>query len=164
MMMGLDQKDIKILKALEDLETTSTEAVSNSTGIPLSTIHYRLNNLRDTGVIKNDRLDIDLDEIGLGVTILVEVFTNDDQNHTKSGKEIAQIGGVTKLFFTMGGTDFIALARLPDSDSVERLISDFEDLDVVRRTDSTFVIERELDSHYPFQQYDEETLTDSLVE
>jgi len=162
--MGLDQKDIKILKALEDLETTSTEAVSNSTGIPLSTIHYRLNNLRDTGVIKNDRLDIDLDEIGLGVTILVEVFTNDDQNHTKSGKEIAQIGGVTKLFFTMGGTDFIALARLPDSDSVERLISDFEDLDVVRRTDSTFVIERELDSHYPFQQYDEETLTDSLVE
>jgi DNA-binding Lrp family transcriptional regulator len=161
--MGLDEKDIKILKTLEDLETTGTEVVSEATGIPLSTIHYRLNNLRDTGVIKNDRLDIDLDALGLGVTILVEVFTKDDQNHTESGREIAQIEGVTKLFFTMGGTDFIALARLPDSDSVERLISDFEYLDAVRRTDSTFVIERELDSHYPFQQYDEETLIDDLV-
>lgn len=161
--MGLDEKDIRILKVLEDLETTSTEAVNKATGIPLSTIHYRLNNLRETGVLKNERLDIDLDALGLGVTILVEVFTKDDQNHTECGKRIAQIEGVTKLLFTMGGTDFIALARLSDSDSVERLISDFEELDVVRRTDSTFVIERELDSHYPLQQYDEETLINNLV-
>lgn len=160
----MDKKDIQILKALEELETTSTETVSEVTGIPLSTIHYRLNNLRDTGVIKNDRLDLDLDKFGLGVTILVEVFTKDDQSHTESGQAIAEIEGVTKVFFTMGETDFIALARLPDSDSVERLISDFEELDAVARTDSTFVIERELDSHYPLQNYTEETLVEEVVE
>lgn len=159
----MDEKDIRILKTLEELETTKTEVVSESTGIPLSTVHYRLNNLRDAGIIKNDRLDLDLDELGLGVTILVEVFTKDDQPHTESGRAIADIEGVTKTFFTMGRTDFIALARLPDSDSVERLISDFEDLDEVARTDSTFVIERELDSHYPLQNYSEETLIEELV-
>ncbi|WP_306061403.1 Lrp/AsnC family transcriptional regulator [Natronococcus wangiae] len=156
----MDKKDIQILKTLQDLETTSTEAVSDATGIPLSTIHYRLNNLRDAGVIKNDRLDLDLGEFGLGVTILVEVFTKDDQYHTESVQVIAEIEGVTKVFFTMGSTDFIALARLPGSDSVERLISDFEELDEVARTDSTFVIERELDSHYPLQHYMEKTLVD----
>lgn len=160
----MDAKDIRILKSLQDLETTSTEAVSEATGIPLSTIHYRLNNLRDAGVITNDRLDLDLDALGLGVTILVEVFTTDDQSHAESGRVIADIEGVTKTFFTMGGTDFIALARLPDSDSVERLISEFEALDEVARTDSTFVIERELDSQYPLQQYSEDTLLEELVE
>lgn len=160
----MDEKDIQILKSLEELETTSTEAVSDETGIPLSTIHYRLNNLRDAGVIKNERLELNLDEFGLDVTILVEVFTKDDQSHSESGQVIANIEGVTKVFFTMGGTDFIALARLPDSDSVERLISDFEALDEVARTDSTFVIERELDSQYPLQQYSEETLIEGFVE
>lgn len=160
----MDEKDIWILKSLEELETTSTEAVSEATGIPLSTIHYRINNLRDDGIIKNERLELDLDEFGLDVTILVEVFTKDDQSHSRSGEVIADIEGVTKVFFTMGGTDFIALARLPDSDSVERLISDFEALDEVARTDSTFVIERELDSQYPLQQYSEERLVEELVE
>jgi Lrp/AsnC family leucine-responsive transcriptional regulator len=160
----MDEKDIQILKALEDLETTSTEAASEATGIPLSTIHYRLNNLRDAGIVTNDRLDLDLDGFGLGVTILVEVFTKDDQSHTESGQVIAAIEGVTKVFFTMGSTDFIALARLPDSDSVERLIADFEELDEVARTDSTFVIERELDSHYPLQNYSRASLIDELID
>ncbi|WP_227377180.1 Lrp/AsnC family transcriptional regulator [Haladaptatus halobius] len=160
----MDEKDIQILKSLEELETTSTESVSEATGIPLSTIHYRLNKLRDAGVITNDRLDLDLDEFGLEVTILVQVFTKDNQSHSESGQVIAGIERVTKVFFTMGGTDFIALARLPNSDSVERLISDFEELDEVARTDSMFVIERELDSHYPLQQYAEETLVEEIVE
>ncbi|MDL0126613.1 Lrp/AsnC family transcriptional regulator [Halobacterium salinarum] len=160
----MDKKDIQILKALEDLETTSTEAVSETTGIPLSTVHYRLNNLREDDVITNGRLDLDLDEFGLGVTILVEVFTKDDQSHAESGAVIAEIPGVTKVFFTMGGTDFIALARVPDSDSVERLVSDFEALDEVARTDSTFVIDRELDSHYALQQYNEDALVEEFAE
>jgi DNA-binding Lrp family transcriptional regulator len=160
----MDEKDIRILKSLEELETTSTEAVSDATGIPLSTIHYRLNNLRDAGVITNERLDLDLDELGLGVTIFVQIFTKDDQSHTQSGQVISDIEGVTKVFFTMGSTDFIALARLPNSDSVERLISDFEALDEIARTDSTFVIERELDSHYPLQQYSEGTLVEEFAE
>lgn len=160
----MDEKDVRILKSLADLETTSTEAVSDATGIPLSTVHYRLNNLREAGVIENDRLDLDLDELGLGVTILVEVFTKDDRSHSRSGRAIAEIEGVTKVFFTMGSTDFIALARLPDSDSVERLVSAFEELDEVARTDSTFVIERELDSNYPLQHYSEETLVEALVD
>ncbi|MFD1512547.1 Lrp/AsnC family transcriptional regulator [Halomarina rubra] len=108
------------------------------------------------------RFDLDPDAVGLGVTILVEVFTKDDRPHTVSGEAIAAIEGVEKVFFTMGSTDFIALARLPNSDCVERLVSDFEALDEVARTDSTFVIDRALDSHYPLQQYDVETLLDVL--
>ncbi len=160
----MDEKDLQILKAMEDLETASTDEVSDATDIPISTVHYRLNNLREEGVIKNDRLDIDLDEIGLGITVLVEVFTKGEQDHSKSGEAIADIEGVTKVFFTMGETDFIALARLPGRESVERLISEFEQIEEVAQTNSTFVISRELDSHYALQQYETETLEEHLVD
>jgi Lrp/AsnC family leucine-responsive transcriptional regulator len=160
----MDEKDLQILKSIEELETTSTDAVSDATGIPISTVHYRLNNLREEGIIANDRLDIDLDELGLDITVLVEVFLKGEQNHRESGQTLADIEGVTKVFFTMGETDFVTLARLPSSESVERLISDFEALDDVARTNSTFVISRELDSHYPLQQYSEESLAEELLE
>lgn len=160
----MDEKDLRILKTMADLETTSIERVSEATDVPISTIHYRLNNLREEGVIANDRLDVDLDELGLDVTILVEVFLKDDRYHEDSGRAIADIEGVTKVFFTMGGTDFIALARLSNSNGVERLVSDFEELDAVARTDSTFVIDRELDSDSPLQEYSIETLVSELVD
>jgi len=160
----MDEKDLRILKAVADLETTSIERLSEATDVPISTIHYRLNNLREDGVIANDRLDVDLDELGLDVTVLVEVFLQNDRYHEDSGRAIAEIEGVTKVFFTMGGTDFIALARLPDSNDVERLVSDFEELDAVARTDSTFVIDRELDADHPLTQYSEETLVSALAE
>jgi len=58
----VDERDVEILKAISDLETGSIERVSEATGIPVSTIHYRLNNLREAGVIENDLYDLDLDE------------------------------------------------------------------------------------------------------
>lgn len=160
----MDEKDLQILKTIEDLETTSTDEVSDATGIPISTVHYRLNNLRESGVIENDRLDVDLDELGLDITVLVEVFIQGEQNHRQSGQAIADIEGVTKVFFTMGDTDFIAIARLPSSESVERLISEFEALEAVARTNSTFVISHELDSQYALQNYTQETLERHLLE
>ncbi|MFB6175532.1 MAG: winged helix-turn-helix transcriptional regulator, partial [Halobaculum sp.] len=61
----MDERDVRILKAIEELETGSIETISEETEIPVSTIHYRLNNLRDEGVIENDLYDLDLDELGL---------------------------------------------------------------------------------------------------
>lgn len=160
----MDEKDLIILKTAEELETTSTDRISEETEIPISTVHYRLNRLREEGIIRNDRLDIDLDKLGMGITVLVEVFTKGEQNHRKSGEDIAAIEGVTKVFFTMGETDFVALARLPTRKSVERLISDFEALTEVSQTNSTFVISRELDSHYLLQHYSDDSLREHLLE
>ncbi|ERH12728.1 MAG: transcriptional regulator [halophilic archaeon J07HB67] len=160
----MDERDVEILKAISDLETGSIERVSETTGIPVSTIHYRLNNLREAGVIENDLYDLDLDELGLGVTVVLEVLTSYDDGHEAMGEEISGVEGVTKVFFTMGETDFVVIARLPDSDDVERLISDFEALDHVDRTNSTFVVAHERDTSRPLQSYSEASLVEALVE
>jgi DNA-binding Lrp family transcriptional regulator len=160
----MDERDVQILKAIEDLETGSIETISEETDIPVSTIHYRLNNLRDEGVIENDLYDLNLDELGLGVTVVLEVLTTYDEGHEAMGEEIGEIEGVTQVFFTMGETDFVVIARLPDSDSVERLISDFEAIPAVDRTNSTFVVEREMDTKHPLQSYETETLVEELTE
>ncbi len=160
----MDERDVRILNTVETAETGSIETISEKTGIPVSTVHYRLNNLRESGVIANDLYDLDLDELGLGVTVVLEVLTTYDDSHEAMGETIAAVEGVTQVFFTMGETDFMVVARLPDSDDVQRLIRDFEAIEAVDRTNSTFVVTRELDTARPLQSYDESTLVETLTE
>jgi DNA-binding Lrp family transcriptional regulator len=63
----------------------------------------------------------------------------------------------------MGETDFVVVARLPDSDDVERLIRAFEDIEEVDRTDSTFVIKSLRDGQRPLESYSLDTLVEMLT-
>ena len=160
----MDERDVRLLKAISDLGTGSPERLHEETDIPVSTIHYRLNNLREEGVVENDLYDLDLDELGLGVTIVLEVLTSYEGSYEDVGEKISAIEGVTQTFFTMGETDFMVVARLPDSEDVERLISDFEAIPEVDRTNSTFVVEEQKDVTRPLQSYGLETLLAALAE
>jgi DNA-binding Lrp family transcriptional regulator len=159
----MDERDITLLKAISDLGTGSPEKLHEETGIPVSTIHYRLNNLREAGVVENDLYDVDLDAFGLGVTVIIEVLASYDRYEDVS-EQLLDIEGVTQLYFTMGETDFVVVARLPDSDDVERLVRDFESVPEVERTNSTFVISSIRDSTRPLESYSLDTLLAELVD
>lgn len=160
----MDERDVAILKAISDLETGSPDKLHEETGIPVSTIHYRLNNLRDAGVIENDLYDFDHEALGLDVTIILEVLADYDGTSEEMQEDLLAIEGVTQVFFTMGETDFIVLARLPDSDSVEGIIADFESIPEVDRTNSTFVVSTMRDESRAPATYDLEALTGALVD
>ncbi len=160
----MDERDITLLKAISDLGTGSPEKLHKETEIPVSTIHYRLNNLREAGVITNDLYDIDIETFGLGVTVVIEVLADYSGPYQDVGEKILDIEGVTQSYFTMGETDFIVIAHLTGPEMVERLITDFEAIEEVERTNSTFVISSMRDSTRPLESYDLETLLDELVE
>ncbi|MFC7153910.1 Lrp/AsnC family transcriptional regulator [Halomarina halobia] len=160
----MDERDIRLLKAIADLGTGSPERLHEETGIPVSTIHYRLNNLKDDGVIENDLYDVNLEEFGLGVTVLVEVLADYDGPYREVGEKLLAVEGVTQAHFTMGETDFVVVARLTGSEMVERLISDFEAIEEVERTNSTYVISTLRDTHNALQSYSLETLIEELAE
>ena len=160
----MDERDITILKAISDLGTGSPERIHEETDIPVSTIHYRLNNLRESGVIEDDLYDIDLEKLGLGVTVIVEILANYSDSYDDVAEDLLEIEGVTQAYFTMGETDFVVIARLSDSEKVERLIREFEVIDEVERTNSTFVIEPLRDGQRVLQSYSLETLVEELVE
>ncbi|RLM76042.1 Lrp/AsnC family transcriptional regulator [Halorubrum xinjiangense] len=160
----MDERDVRLLKAISDLGTGSPERLHEETGIPVSTIHYRLNNLREDGVIENDLYDLDHEALGLGVTVIVEVLASYEGPYEEFAEELLAVEGVTEAFFTMGETDFVVLARLSSSDTVERLISDFEAIPEVERTNSTFTIATLRDEPRAPATYDLDTLIEELTD
>lgn len=161
----MDRRDLQILKSISTLGTDSPDEIHEETGIPQSTIYYRLNNLREKGVIKNDLYDIDLEKLGLDITIIVEVIaTYQEGYHERIGEKLSKIEGVSQVHFTMGERDFVVIAQVPNRKEVERLISDFEAIDEIQRTESKFTITTIKNEPHILNTYSLETLEENLTD
>lgn len=157
----LDERDFKILCTIAECKSFSPETIHEETGIPKSTVHYRIQNLKESGVITNELFEIDREKLGLEITVISEIWAEfGEEYHEKIGRQLAEIEGVNQVYFTMGDTDFIVIARLTSRDMVEKLVVDYESIDEIRRTSSKFAITtiKEDTGIGLLRDFDEETL------
>lgn len=162
--MSIDEKDLRILSAIATHKTGSPDAISEISGIPKSTVHYRIQQLREKGVITNDLLDIDIESVGLSITLISEVKAEFKEGyHDAVGTKLGEIEGVNRVYFTLGDTDFIVISNLSSRQQVERLVEQFEAIDEIQRTSSRFVITTVKNEPNPIADYELETLLDRLL-
>ncbi len=155
----MDERDLRILMAIANLGTGNVEQLHDETDIPTSTIHYRIENLKERGVIRNDLLDIDIQKAGLKLTLISEVIAEyGELTEGDVGEKLSNIEGVNKVYFTLGDVDFILIAHLTNRDMVHRLVNDYESIPEVSRVSSKFVIMTIKDEPNPFNDYSLETL------
>ncbi|WP_424017744.1 Lrp/AsnC family transcriptional regulator [Halorientalis pallida] len=161
----MDEKDIQILTAIAREGTASPDEIEDATDIPKSTVHYRLNQLRESGVITNDLYDIDLKKVGLSITLISEVWAEFEEGYHESvGEKLAEVEGVNQVYFTMGDTDFVAIAHVANRQMVESLVEDYEAIDEIERTSSKFVITTVKDEQNPLNDFEVETLIEALAD
>ncbi|MFB6268415.1 MAG: Lrp/AsnC family transcriptional regulator [Halobacterium sp.] len=155
----MDDQDVEIIKTVAELGEPSPKAVEEETGIPKSTVHYRLEKLREDGIIEDGLFNLDLEEIGLNLTVITEVMADYDEGyHEEVGEQLSAIEGVSQVYFTMGDTDFFVIAHLSDREMIEELVSSYEAIDAIQRTSSNFAISTIKDERIPFRNYDLDTL------
>jgi DNA-binding Lrp family transcriptional regulator len=159
----MDEKDIRILLAISELATDNLEDLEEHTKIPKSTIHNRISKLRKEGILMNDLNDIDLDRVGLSITIISEVWAVFEEGyHQRVGEKLADIESVNQVYFIMGDTDFIVISHLSSREMVEELIEEYESIEQIRRTSSKFVIQTVKDERHPLNDFELETLLEIL--
>ena len=160
----MDDRSVRILKAIAALGTGSPDEIAAHTGIPKSTVHYRITKLEEDGILTNDLFDVDLEELGLEITVITEVIAEyDERYHKQVGEKLADIEGVNQVYFTMGDTDFVVIAHLADREMVHRLISDYERIDEIVRTSSQFVVETVKNESNPLNDFGLETLIETTT-
>ncbi|UWG49012.1 DNA-binding transcriptional regulator, Lrp family [Halanaeroarchaeum sp. HSR-CO] len=161
--VDLDDKDLNILAAIGRLKTSNSQKIHEATGIPNSTVHYRIQQLRETGVLKNDLFELDLEKVGLPVTVITEVFAVFGEDyHRTIGERLGQIESVNQVYFTMGDTDFVLISHHHDRASVTQFVEDLERVEGIERTSSKFVIEPVKYAGFPIGDYSFQTLQDTL--
>jgi len=69
----LDTMDRRILRALAEDATQSTSALGRSMGLSQPATWRRIKRLRETGVIAGQRLELDRERLGFGVSVFLGV-------------------------------------------------------------------------------------------
>ena len=138
----LDEIDLAILERVERDFDVSLGTVAAELDLSKSAIHYRVNKLKESGVIQGVTADVDPLALGLEMVSITDVSVTHEQGYSESiGEQLTSICGVERVFYTMGDVDFVAILRVQDriqmNDVIERIVG----IDGVNETSSRFVMD-----------------------
>lgn len=142
----LDGTDLALLERIETDFDASLQELADELGLSKSAVHYRLQNLKDAGVIRGRVADLDPAAFGLDTVVITEVVVAHEQGYAADiGEQLAALPGVEQAYYTMGDADFLLVSRLRDREATNDLIDRIVAIDGVNETSSRFVM-RELAS------------------
>jgi DNA-binding Lrp family transcriptional regulator len=124
-MPKLDNFDLAILNALQEDGRATNVEISEKANLSPSPCLRRIRNLEQSGVIRGYRADIDRNEVGLGLTVFVEIKVG---RHSQEGAQaqheaLAAIPEVVSCFMISGSADFLAEVVVADLAAYERLLT-----------------------------------------
>lgn len=125
-MAQLDELDTAILRELQVDARRSNRDIATATGVSPTTSLDRTKSLRERGVIKGARLELDLAEIGRPVQALVAVRVRPPTRDRIEGfrEWAASLPEVLGVFVTSGSEDFLIHVAVPDNEHLYAFVID----------------------------------------
>lgn len=138
----LDETDLEILQQIEDDFDVSLETVAQELGLSKSAVHYRIQKLKEEGIIRGVTADVDPFALGLEMVAITDVSVAHHEGYSENiGEEIAAIAGVEQVYYTMGDVDFVAVSRVQTRTQLNELVERIVAIDGVNETSSKFVLD-----------------------
>jgi Lrp/AsnC family leucine-responsive transcriptional regulator len=125
-MPNLDKFDIGILEALqEDARATNVE-IAERVNLSPSPCLRRIRNLEKSGVIRGYRADIDRKQVGLGLTVFVELKVGHHSRENAEAQHAALLAlpEITACFMISGTADFLAEVVVEDLSAYEQFLTE----------------------------------------
>lgn len=141
----LDETDLELLQQVETDFDVNLETIADELDLSKSAVHYRLNKLKERGVIQGITADVDPLALGLELTAITDVMVAHERGYSEDiGETLLGLDGVEQVYYTMGDVDFVAVSRVQTRDQLNDLIDRIVAIDGVNETSSKFVL-REFD-------------------
>lgn len=124
--MEFDSLDLSLLRELQNDARQTNRDLAAATGVSPSTSLERVRALRERGVIRGYRAEVDLGAVGRPVQALISVRIRPPSRAVISGfrEWAARLPEVIGLFVTSGGHDFLLHVAVPDTDGLYAFVID----------------------------------------
>lgn len=139
----LDKNDRIILKMLQENCNISLKKIGEKTGLSSSTVHYRVNRLREEGVITGFKACVDPLKVGKEILAIALITGKYGPDYSKKiGEKIAKISGVWAVYFLLGNIDFAVLLRASSREELKNTVDQFIRIDEVERSNTYLILDR----------------------
>ncbi len=143
----MDDIDKKIIDVLKDNARWSTQKIAKKTGIPITTVHYRIKKLEGEGIIKKYTVGLDYKKMGVPICafVLIVVDYNDMKEKNLTQHQLAQKlllkPQVEAASMVAGRFDIIVKLRVANVDELNQFVTvDMRNMQGVERTETMLVL------------------------
>jgi Lrp/AsnC family leucine-responsive transcriptional regulator len=137
----IDSKDKQILNILMENCRVSNAEIARQMNMAPSAILERVRKLEKKGVINGYELRLDPRALGLILTVITLVKTEENVGSTRIGREMAAIPEIQEVYFTAGEYSYMVKARLADTNALTGLLQKMGEVSGIRDTRTTFVLD-----------------------
>jgi Lrp/AsnC family leucine-responsive transcriptional regulator len=137
----IDSKDKQILNILMENCRVSNAEIARQMNMAPSAILERVRKLEKKGIINGYELRLDPRALGLILTVITLVKTEENVGSTRIGRELAAIPEIQEVYFTAGEYSYMVKARLADTNALTGLLQKMGEVSGIRDTRTTFVLD-----------------------
>jgi Lrp/AsnC family leucine-responsive transcriptional regulator len=122
----IDEKDLAILKELENDASRSTKAIAKALNMPRATVHERVRKMREKGVIRGFTVIPDYSKLGepISAFILVSFLPNNTISQRELARKISDLEGVREVHLISGEYDILLKVRAKSMEDIGSLVID----------------------------------------
>lgn len=127
-MSKIDEKDLHLLKLLQEDSHASVQQLAKRTGMPATTVHNHIKRLEQLGVIKRFTVELDWNKVGkpllayILVTVEYILPTGGRVQQADVAHEVRGLPGVEEASVLTGGADLLVRARVKDIEELNDLV------------------------------------------
>jgi len=129
-MSSLDAIDLKILAELSSNARASFVEIGKRLNLHPNVVAYRVNKLRQTGIIKRYVVDLDFEKLGLPEQVYIAGTVGNRSDRDSVLKQIATIPQAVRVTSFLGAPETLVFFIGKNKSDVEMIISKMKELDV----------------------------------
>ena len=137
--MGLDETDVKILKALTEDARMSSRQIAKQCGISIGTALSRTRKMEEGGIIKGYAALLDQEKLGYELTVMTEITVSKGRL-LEMENEIARIPNVCCVYDLTGLSDAAIIAKFKSREELSKFTKRLLSLPYVERTNTHVVL------------------------
>lgn len=137
--MQLDEKDVKILKALTVDARLSSRQIARQCDVSIGTALSRIKKMENEGIIKGYSALLDHEKLGYELTVVSEITVSKGRL-LEMESEIARFPNVCCVYDVTGLLDAIIIAKFKNREELSRFTKRLLALPYVERTNTHVVL------------------------
>ncbi|WP_421850086.1 Lrp/AsnC family transcriptional regulator [Marinomonas sp.] len=142
--MHLDEIDLQLLALIQSDDSISTESMAQQVGLSKTPCWRRVQKLESAGFIKRRVARLDADKLGLGVSVFVQVKTN--QHEAKWADEFARVVAefpeVMEFYRMAGEYDYLLRVLVKDIPAYDKFYKRLISATALTDVTSNFAMEQ----------------------
>jgi DNA-binding Lrp family transcriptional regulator len=137
--MGLDETDVKILKALTVDARLSSRQIAKQCGVSIGTALSRVKKMENEDIIKGYSALLDHEKLGYELTVVSEITVSKGRL-LEMESEIARFPNVCSVYDVTGLLDAIIIAKFKNREELSKFTKRLLALPYVERTNTHVVL------------------------